>query len=86
MVRVAGLAGQRAARLHVRDLSGLTPVQQLDRIGARVRRMVAEHAAAVRECLEALAPQGVRVTGPHEWTPQQREFLASYFTSEILPS
>jgi polyphosphate kinase len=86
MVRVAGLMEQRSARVHARDLSGLTPVQQLERIGARVRRMTAEHGAAVRECLEALAPQGVRILAPHEWTPAQREFLTSYFSSEVLPS
>jgi polyphosphate kinase len=86
MVRVAGLMEQRSARVRPLDLAGMTPVQQLDRIAARVRRMVAEHSAAVRECLEALAGQGLRILAPHEWTPAQREFLSSYFASHVLPS
>jgi polyphosphate kinase len=86
MIRVAGLMQQRTARVLRRDPSGLTPVQQLDRIAARVRRMAAEHSAAIRECLEGLACHGVRILAPPDWTPAQRQFLSSYFSSEILPS
>ena len=86
MIRVAGLLQQRAGRAAKRDACGLTPAQQLDRISARVRRMAAEHAVAIRECLDALAPHGLRVVAPPDWTPEQRDFLASHFAAEILPS
>ena len=86
MIRVAGLTQQRAARALKRDLCGLTPAQQLDRLAARVRRMTAEHAAAIRECLDAVAPHGIRVLAPPQWSPEQREYLGSHFSAEILPS
>lgn len=85
MVRVAGLMQQRSSGLRRRDPSGLTCVQQLDRIGERVHRMVAEQAEGIRRALAALRDHGLRVLEPAECTPAQRRFILAFFTQEVLP-
>ena len=85
MVRVAGLKQQVAAGRTVRDLSGLTPAEQLARISQRTHRMVAEQSAGIRDALGQLSGRGLRVMAREEWSPEQRSFLRSHFEAEILP-
>ena len=85
MVRVAGLKQQQAAGVRKRDVSGLTPAQQLARIAARVKRMVDEQTEAVRRVTEALAANGVRLLRTADLTPTQQRFARSHFESEVLP-
>ena len=84
-VRVAGLMQQRAAGVRRRDLAGMTPGQQIAAIARRTHRMVAEQADAITELLQKLSQQGMAVLGEGDWTPQQRRFLRSHFSKEILP-
>jgi polyphosphate kinase len=86
MIRVAGLVQQRAAGVRKRDISGMTPVQQLRAIAERVHRMTSEQTAGVREVLSLLAEQGLAVLDPPDWAPKQRRFLRSYFAAEVLPA
>jgi len=85
MIRVAGLMQQRAAGVRRRDLAGLTPNQQLSAISQRAHRLVAEQTAGIRQALGKLAQEGLRVFEPEEWTPEQTQYLRSYFAQEILP-
>ncbi len=85
MIRVAGLMQQRSAGLRRRDLSGLTPARQLSRIAKRVHRMVAEQADGIQCALGRLRKHGLGVLEPQDWTPQQRRFLQTHFSMEILP-
>ena len=85
MIRVAGLKQQQAAGVRRRDLSGLTPVQQLLRIADRVRRMMAEQSDGIRRVLDALRGEGVIVPTPGEWTETQRAFIRGLFRTEVTP-
>jgi polyphosphate kinase len=85
MIRVAGLAQQRAAGVRRRDPSGLTPAQQLTRISQRVHRMVADQAEGIRAALAQLRPAGLAVLEPAEWTPAQRRFIRDTFAAEVQP-
>jgi polyphosphate kinase len=85
LIRVAGLMQQRSAGIRKRDPAGLTPAQQLTHISKRVRRMVDEQTAAVREALGELRHHGLSILDPEEWTPGQRDFLRSHFRAEIQP-
>jgi len=85
MIRVAGLMQQRAAGVRRRDVAGLTPNQQLTAINQRAHRLVEEQTAGVRRTLEQLAEHKLCVLHSEDWTPQQRRFLQSYFSGEILP-
>jgi len=86
MVRVSGLARQRAARVRRRDISGLTPAEQLDGISRRVHRMVQDQAAGIRDVLGRLAHHGLRVVDLAAWTAGQRRFLETHFAGEIHPT
>ena len=85
MVRVAGLLQQRAAGVRRRDPSGLSAGQQLEQIGRRAHRMVAEQGEGIARMLELLRGRGLDVLEPKEWTPSQRTFLRDHFAAEILP-
>ncbi|MBN1766143.1 MAG: polyphosphate kinase 1 [Sedimentisphaerales bacterium] len=85
MVRVAGLTQQRDAGIRTRDISGLTPSQLLKSIHHRVSRMVNEQAAGIKSILKQLVKFGIHVPETPQWTMDQKKFLRSFFTSEILP-
>ncbi len=85
MIRVAGLAQQRAARSRRRDPSGMTPAAQLSAIRKRVARMVGEQSAAIRAATARLGEHGIELLEIAQATPPQREFLLGFFRSEVLP-
>ena len=84
-VRMAGLMQQRAARVRRRDLSGMTPSQQISAIAGRAHRMVADQARAIGELLVELRKHGLAVFQAGDRTPQQSSFLRSHFSKDILP-
>ncbi|MGD9125943.1 MAG: polyphosphate kinase 1 [Planctomycetia bacterium] len=85
MIRVAGLMQQRAAKLRVRDPSGMTPTQQLAAYSKRAHRMVEEQTAGTASALEELEKEGIHILGPDAWNQDQQEYLRNYFSREILP-
>jgi polyphosphate kinase len=85
LVRVAGLMRQRAAKVRKRDPAGMTPAEQLAAIGRRVHRMYDEQAAGIRDVLGQLAKNGLFVWSRGEWSPEQRQYLKSFFAREIMP-
>jgi polyphosphate kinase len=85
MIRVAGLKQQVAAGLAARDVSGMTPDQQLDAIAERAHRMVAEECDLIKQVTALLAEHGLHLLEFQQITPEQREFLASHFIAELLP-
>ena len=67
--------------------SGMTPEQQTGRNPRPgPRQMIAEQARAIREVMQALAPQGICLLGADDATTEQRRFLRSYFATGILPA
>ncbi|UCD53590.1 MAG: polyphosphate kinase 1 [Phycisphaerales bacterium] len=85
MIRVAGLKQQKAAGVRKRDASGLTPSQQLFFITAKVQDMVAEQSTAIAEVFNLLAEHDFHLVRRDEWTPKQRQFLAGFFSTDLLP-
>jgi polyphosphate kinase len=86
MVRVAGLIEQSVERvLRVKE-DGLTPDEQLDRIGPRAGRMLDDaYAVLASEILPTIAARGVRLRKPEELTPAARRHLEAYFVDQVLP-
>ncbi|RPI04013.1 MAG: RNA degradosome polyphosphate kinase, partial [Zetaproteobacteria bacterium] len=64
MVRVAGLAQQRAAGVRRKDPSGLGAGQALDQIARRAHRMVAEQSEGIARALGLLRELGFSVRDP----------------------
>ncbi|MBN1436363.1 MAG: polyphosphate kinase 1 [Sedimentisphaerales bacterium] len=85
MIRVAGLQQQCAAQVRKRDISGLTPNQQLTEIHQRVHIMVEKQTQAISDLLDELVHQSLSILDPSQWTPRQHRFIRTYFTNEILP-
>jgi polyphosphate kinase len=61
MVRVGGLKLLVAGQIRRRDLTGLTPHQQLEQVTQRVRQMVSEQYALYRTLASELATQGLHL-------------------------
>ena len=85
LVRVAWLTQSLLSSGRRRDVSGMTPAEQLDAISERVHRMVEQHSAGVRGVFKLLAEHGLKVWDRADWTDEHRKYLRSYFTREILP-
>lgn len=86
MVRVAGLRRQLAANVQATMGDGMTPREQLDRIDARVRDMLAQAQACLHdELLPNLALHGVRLLSMDDLTPDERTQLDRTFDAEVYP-
>lgn len=85
MIRVAGLKQQDRAGVSQRDFSGLSPREQLERVAERIRRLVADHQAAISQAFQQLAAEGLEVVHHTEWQSEDRSALRSYWTEVLQP-
>ena len=85
LVRVAGLLRRRAAKVRRRDVSGMTPAEQIDAISLRAHKMCAQLSEGISRVLEKLARHGLVIWSRKDWTEEHSLFLKSYFTREIMP-
>ena len=85
MVRVAGLVGQVLAGLSERSEDGLTPSEQLTRIGERVDVLVASQQQRWRELRGELAGAGIVIVDVEDLTASERQWLEDYFLLHIFP-
>lgn len=85
MVRVAGLVGQQ--RANVSDLSddGLTPTEQLDRIGAAVSKLQGSQQQMWRELRAEIVDYGIEIVRSEDLTDDEQKWLEEYFLSYIFP-
>ncbi len=86
MIRVAGLKTQHRSQPDVRDASGMTAAEQLDKISRRVHEIVDAQYSCLLDCiLPGLARSGVRYTTSADYSEEQRRFLKSVFMHDIFP-
>ncbi|MDR3173493.1 MAG: polyphosphate kinase 1 [Treponema sp.] len=85
MVRVAGL--KRALRSGGGpDPSGLSPAEQFREISKKVRAIIEkQYACLTAEVLPALGRGGLELLRPVSYNKAQREYLESYFFSQVYP-
>jgi polyphosphate kinase len=87
MVRVAGVHDQVDAGVEATSADGLAPSELLDRIGARVRELVARQARCWEDELRpALAEHGIRVVGSDALSAAERAELDERFGREVFPA
>ncbi|GAC1668614.1 MAG: RNA degradosome polyphosphate kinase [Candidatus Dormibacteraceae bacterium] len=85
-VRVAGLHEQLMAPLSLTSLDGMTPEEQLDGIGEKVRRLVERQSAVLLgEILPALAEAGIRIVNTDDLSKADHRLLAEVFQERIFP-
>jgi polyphosphate kinase len=85
-VRVAGLLGQAESGIGMRSPDGLTPVQALARIRARVLDLIAHQSRVWKKQLRpALAEEGLVVGGIEDIDEKSLKKLEKEFEREIYP-
>ena len=85
MVRVAGLKAQVALGVKSASQDGLTPMQQLQAIGARVMQLMRDQQACWRQLRRRLQEAGIFVLDPAELADGDRDWLSETFQRELFP-
>ena len=86
MVRVAGLKRRDEMGLSVRSADGLSPREQLRRIGERTQQIASRHARVfLDEVRPALAVEGVLVVNWSDLEPEEQSRLSTYFHEQVFP-
>jgi polyphosphate kinase len=86
MVRVAGLKRRDEMGLSVRSADGLTPREQLARIGEQTQRIATRHARVFLDSVRpALAEEGIHIVTWADLDQAERDELSSYFTEQVFP-
>ncbi|MDD7813864.1 RNA degradosome polyphosphate kinase [Mycolicibacter sinensis] len=86
MVRVAGLKRRDEMGLSVRSADGLTPREQLRRIGEQTQQIATRHARVFLESVRpALADEGIHIVTWADLLPAERDQLSVYFQDQVFP-
>jgi polyphosphate kinase len=86
MVRVAGLKRRDEMGLSVRSADGLTPREQLRRIGEQTQTIATRHAEVFLNSVEpGLASEGIHIVTWADLEPAERDRLSTYFTEQVFP-
>lgn len=86
MVRVAGLKRRDEMGLSVRSADGLSPREQLRRIGERTQQLASRHAQVFLESVRpALAERGIVIVTWNDLDERERERLSTYFHEQVFP-
>ncbi|WP_243214856.1 MULTISPECIES: RNA degradosome polyphosphate kinase [Methylobacterium] len=85
MVRVAGLHDQVRAGLVLPSQDGLTPAEQLARVGTEVSHLALDQQARWRELRGELLGAGIELLEPAGLTQVHRAWLEDYFLNLVLP-
>jgi len=85
MVRVAGLKGQVGEGITTRSPDGLTPSEQLARIGEAVSRLASDQQQRWLELRPALAESGVTLIEASELKKAEGTWLEERFLTHVFP-
>ncbi len=85
MVRVAGLHDQVRAGITVPSQDGLSPSEQLTRIGAEVASLAADQQARWRELRQELHTAEIDLVEPADLSGDQAAWLEDYFLTYVFP-
>jgi polyphosphate kinase len=86
MVRVAGLKRRDEMGLSVRSADGLTPREQLRRIGEHTQRIATRHAQVFLDSVRpALAAEGMHIITWADLDADERRRLSDYFRDQVFP-
>jgi polyphosphate kinase len=85
-IRVAGILQQADSEAGLLSIDGLTPREQLKRIGTEVHALVAEqYACWHEEIVPALAREKILVRTSAQLTDEERAWVRAYFDTQVFP-
>src|SRR2546427_9196331 len=85
MVRVAGLKAQLRAGIATKSPDGLTPAEQLTRIGEAVGVLASDQQKRWRELRQMLAEHGIVLVEAPDVTKKEKTWLEDHFLRQIFP-
>src|SRR3954451_1804590 len=85
MVRVAGLKGQVREGITTKSPDGLTPGEQLSRIGEAVSELASHQQARWRELRQILSEQGIVLVDGPDVTKKEKAWLEDFFLRHVFP-
>jgi polyphosphate kinase len=85
MVRVAGLVGQVLSGETTPSEDGLSPAEQLSRLGERVSQLVASQQERWRHLRTDLAGAGIVLVDVADLSESERQWLEDYFLQHVFP-
>ena len=85
MVRVAGLRGQVRSGVATASQDGLTPQEQLVRIGTEVSGLASDQQRRWRELRDDLLHEGIVIVEATDLTKAEDEWLEDFFLHHIFP-
>jgi len=85
MVRVAGLVGKALAGMTKTSDDGISPAEQLERIGVRVAELVAQQQQRWRELRGELETAGIVICEVGALSSSDRQWLEDYFLLHVFP-
>jgi len=85
MVRVAGLKGQVRAGISTKSPDGLTPSEQLAKIGEAVSSLASDQQARWRQLRDELKSQNIVLADTESLKKADRTWLEDYFLQHIFP-
>ncbi|WP_372712893.1 polyphosphate kinase 1 [Ilyobacter sp.] len=86
MVRVAGLMAQYEEGMIKKDLSGLTPQEQLTAINKRVKRFVKEQYDSYNEIISILLKKDhLKIKTHSELDKKQKEYVDEFYQETLFP-
>jgi polyphosphate kinase len=85
MVRVAGLVGQVLSGETTPSEDGLSPAEQLTRVGERAGELVASQQARWRLLRNDMAGAGILIVEVEDLTAIERKWLEDYFLAHVFP-
>lgn len=87
MVRIASLKNMMEAGYVKKDISGLKPVEQLEKINEKAHEFVtAQYSTYTRSLIPLLIQNGIKILDGHEeLNSEQKEFVDKFFKDEVYP-
>ena len=87
MIRVASLKDMVNAKYNKKDISGLTPVEQLEKINEETRKLVnLQYQIYNKSLLPLLLKEGIQVIEHHEdLTSEDAKYIDKYFLENVYP-
>lgn len=86
MVRVAGVKEQVESRYLTRDPSGLTPVELLPVLSAKIHAFAEKQYSCLnRSIMPVLRREGIRFLSPEEMNDEQKQYVTDYFIKVLFP-